>query len=164
VTSAQLLDRVQSLAAVDAFDAAEHATLLEAELSAATDGRDAQLAVAWALIEAMIQRAMRIRLEHTADALPAPTRRVFATTIASYADQLPLLGDRVRDVAARSRLADPSGLADAVVEAARATLALRDSLLGTVRTLAARLAPPPATEEPEDAKPEVTFADMLELD
>ena len=145
MTSAQLLDRVQTLAAVDALDANEYATLLAAELPqvaslADLEARDAQLAAALAAIDATIQRVMRIRLEHVADMLPAPTRRVFATTIASYANQLALLGDRVRDVATRSRLPDPSGLADAVVEAARTTLASREALAGCVLALIARLA------------------------
>jgi hypothetical protein len=167
VTSAQLLDRVQSLAAVDALGESEYAALLEAELAATTEGeaRDAHVAAALAAIDATIQRVMRIRLEHVANVLPVATRRVFATTIASYATQLPLLGDRVRDISTRSQLPDPSGLAEAVVEAARATLALRDSLQASVRAFAARFAPAPAPAPADEAdKPEVTFADMIELD
>lgn len=136
----QLLDHVQSLAAIDALDPAHYASQLAGELPGATtlaelEARDAQLAAALAAIEALIARVMRIRLEHAlaADtAIAAPTRRVFAQTIASYAGNLGLLEQRARDVAARGGARDPDATAAVVVEAARASLELRGALLAGV--------------------------------
>ena len=135
MTSAELLDRVQTLTAIEAFDPTSHAPLVEQELAGDLEARDAALATALAQIETLIARVMRIRLEHAADALPAATRRVFASTIAAYADDLPLLAQRVGDAVARSRA--PVAV-DAVMAAARDTLALRgqlrDGVLAVIRT------------------------------
>ena len=143
-----VLDQAQSLAAIDALDPARHASELAAELPAATtlaelEVRDAQLAAAISSIEAAIARVMRIRLDHAlaADAsIAAPTRRVFAQTIASYAGKLDLLEQRARDVAARGGARDPEAVASLVIAAARATLALRDALHAGVLALIRELA------------------------
>jgi len=130
VSARLVLDRVQSLAAIEALEAQpEHyAAEVVAELSPELEARDAALADALRHIDETCARAMRIRLEHAADAIPLPTRRVFASTIVSYEHQLPLLGERVLDVAHRARIANPETLATAAVDAARATLALRTAL------------------------------------
>lgn len=142
----QLLDRVHSLASIEQLgaDPGAFAAALGPELSdgAAADAiaaRDAALRDALGRIDELAARIMRIRLDHAlADdtAIAPATRKVFAQTIASYAGRLPLLADRVRDVAARGRSPDPDRVADAVLEAARATLALRDALAAGILDLA----------------------------
>jgi hypothetical protein len=85
---------------------------------------------------------MRIKLDHTLatdTSLPPVTRKMFAQTVASYADDLGLLERRVRDVAARGAI-DPDAIARTVVDAARATLVLRDALRGGVLELVRSLA------------------------
>ncbi len=77
---------------------------------------------------------MRIRLEHEADAMPAPARRVFASTIATYAGKLDLLEDRVRQMRASD------AVVDAVVTAARETLAVRTELRASALALIQELA------------------------
>lgn len=138
----ELLDRIQSLAAIDAFDPAAYASALAAELAPAStiaelEQRDAQLARALAEIDDTAARIMRIRLEHDANEVPVQTRRMFAQTIVTYAGKLDLLEDRVRG----ARIAEPRRF----VEAARATLAVRDQLrdaaLARIRELAAAAIP-----------------------
>jgi hypothetical protein len=143
-----LLDQAQSLAAIDALDPAAHASELAAELAPAgtladLEARDARLAAAVASIEAAITRVMRIRLDHALAAdtsIAAPTRRVFAQTISSYAGRLELLEQRARDVAANGGARDPDAIAVLVTDAAAASLALREALhagvLGLIRGLA----------------------------
>ncbi len=138
MTWKQVLDRAQSLAALDALAADADATveLLAAELSGAgtlaeLEARDAALAGALAEIDAVAVRAMRVRLDHALfddTSLAAPTRKVFASTIVAYASALELLATRARELAARGRAADPDHVARRVVEAGRASLALRDGL------------------------------------
>lgn len=133
----ELLDRIQSLAAIDAFDPAAYASALVAELSPAStiaelEQRDAQLARALAEIDDTAARIMRIRLEHAANEVAVQTRRVFAQTIVTYAGKLDLLLDRVRG----ARIAEP----DRFVDAARATLAIRDQLRGAALALIGELA------------------------
>jgi hypothetical protein len=143
-----LLDQAQSLAAIDALDPARHASELASELPAAAtlaelEARDAQLAAAITSIEAAVTRVMRIRLDHALAAdtsLAAPTRRVFAQTIASYAGKLDLLELRTRDVAARGGAHDPDAIAALVGAAARATLELREALHAGVLALIRELA------------------------
>lgn len=129
----RLLDQVSTLAHLDAFEPASYAAQLAAEVPAAAtlaelEARDASLADALAQLDAMIARAMRLRLEHALAAdtsIGTPTRKVFATTIVGYANALGLLAERARDVAARGRAPDPDAVADAVVGAARGVLDLR---------------------------------------
>jgi len=143
-----LLDQAQSLAAIDALDPAAHARELAAELPPAgtladLEARDAQLATAVASIEAAITRVMRIRLDHALAAdtsIAAPTRRVFAQTIASYTGKLDLLDQRARDVAANAGARDPAAVAVLVTDAAAATLELRDALHAGVLALVSDLA------------------------
>ena len=226
MSSAQhLLDHVQSPSATDALaaDPAQYAQALAAELQPATtigelEAQDAVLAHALQRIDELAARVMRIRLDHVLasdTSIGQPTRRVFASTIVSYANSLPLLADRVRDLASRGGAADPAQVTDTVVEAARETLALRDGLRDGVLALikdrataatpeadkrardknlddkerkrwsavrrdleqlagepakilaapfTARLAAWPEQLDEPDPGPEVTFADMIELD
>lgn len=143
-----LIDQAQSLATIDALDPAHHASELAAEVPAAAtlaelEARDAQLAAAISSIEAASTRVMRIRLDHALAAdtsIAAPTRRVFAQTIASYAGKLDLLEQRARDVAARAGARDPDAVTALVIDAARATLRVRDALHAGVLVLTRDLA------------------------
>jgi hypothetical protein len=133
-----LLDQVQSPARIDALaaDPGGYAALLAAELGPAATldelaARDAGLRQALAQVDAMIERAARLRFEHALahdPAIAAPTRKVFAATIVSYAGRIELLEARARDVAARGGAAHPGDVADRVAEVARAVLALRDAV------------------------------------
>lgn len=134
------LDRVQSLASIEALETepARFADELASELPDELEPRDAAFAQALRHIDDAAARIMRIRLEHALandSSLAAPTRKVFTSTVLSYAGKLDVLGDRVRDLAARGRAADPGGVADAVVEAARRTLALREAVRAPVLAL-----------------------------
>ncbi len=150
ISAQHLLDRVQSLARIDelAADPAQFTAALAAELPAATsiaelEARDAALARGLAQVDVMVARATRVALEHALADDPSigpPTRNVFATTIVSYADELPLLAQRARDVAERGRSPDPDAPTARVVDTARAMLALRDALHAAVLALARDLA------------------------
>lgn len=151
----QLLDQVQSVARIEALEAApaEYAERVAAELGGGDSlddlaARDAALAQALGQIDAMTERVARIRLEHALAheaSIATPTRKVFATTIAGYAGRLELLEARARDVAARGGAVDPAGVAARVVDQGRAALALRDALraglLALIRDLAAAAGP-----------------------
>jgi hypothetical protein len=146
MTAAQhILDQACSLARIAALEAgpAVYVEQLAAELPGGAtlvelEARDAALAAALGRVDAMIARAMRIRLDHALahdTSIGAPTRSVFASTIAGYAGRLSLLEQRARDVAVRGRAPDPDRVAECVVEAARASLALRDALRAGVLAL-----------------------------
>jgi hypothetical protein len=149
-TAQQLLDRVHSLAVIDTLAEAPqtYAELLAAELPggatvAELEARDAALATALGQLDLLIARVMRIRLDHVLAAdtsIGPPTRRVFASTIVRYANNLGPLAARVHDVAVRGRAAAPDLLTEAVIDAARATLALRDALREPVLAHVAALA------------------------
>jgi len=150
-----VLDRVHSLASLELIEAepgsvaARLATDLPAVSSLSElEARDAMLVDLLGQIDVMIARAMRLRLDHalTMDAsIGAPTRSVFASTIVGYADRIPLLAQRARDVAARGRATDPDAIAGVVVAAARAVLelraAIRAEVLAVIRQLATASAP-----------------------
>lgn len=163
MTAAQhVLDQAYSLSRIEALAAepGAYAERLAEELSPAAtlaelEARDAALAAALGQIDAMIGRAMRIQLDHTLagdTSIGAPTRSVFASTVVGYAGRLSLLGDRARDVAVRGRAGDPDTVARAVVEAARAILALRDGLRDGVLALIRRLAEAAAPEADRRAR------------
>jgi hypothetical protein len=151
----QLLDQIQSPARIDAAqaDPAAYAERLAAELGPAAtldelDARDARLRQAVIQLDAAIERVARIRFDHALAgdaALAAPTRKVFAATIASYAGRLELLEARARDAAARGGARDPDGVASRLGAAASGVLALRAamraSVLAVIRDLAAAAAP-----------------------
>jgi hypothetical protein len=123
------LDQVYSLAQLERFDPAEYvaelgfgsATTLEQLAS-----RDTAFVAELAAIDAMIARAMKLRLE-LVDALAPPTRNVFATTIIQYARQLDVLQQRVYSVA-------PAAV-PAVMAAAQELLDLRAALRAGVLEL-----------------------------
>jgi hypothetical protein len=150
----RILDAVQTLAAIEAFEPAPFVDAVAAELpagqgagdpadAAALAATDAALVAALAAADDFATRVMRIRLDHAlADdtSIAPPTRRVFAQTVANYADQLPVLAQRARDVAARAGARDADGTADIVVECAQQTLALRGELRAGVLALVAQRA------------------------
>jgi hypothetical protein len=148
MTASRVLDQVQSLAHVEALAAGDYAEQLAAELAPVETrediaARDDLLRDGFTRIDATTARIMRIRLDHAlADdtAIPTPTRKVFAQTVASYAGRIDLLETRARDLAARSGARDPGDIADRVVRAAEATLAQRAELYGSLLALVARLA------------------------
>jgi hypothetical protein len=170
MTSAQrVLDQVYSLAGVVALegDPLAYAGALAAEVPPAgtlaeLEARDAALARALGQLDAMLVRAMKLRLEHAlADdhSIGPPTRAVFAHTITSYAGKLPLLEDRARDVAARGGAGDPDAVARAVAGAALKVLQLGEAVqvgvLALIRDLAEAAVPladgqarDPALDEP----------------
>ncbi|HEX8109017.1 MAG TPA: hypothetical protein VF516_14895 [Kofleriaceae bacterium] len=98
------LDQARSLARIAALEAdpTVYVEQLAAELPGAAtlvelEARDAALVAALGQIDAMIARAMRIRLDHALandTSIGAPTRSVFASTITGYAGRLSLLGAR----------------------------------------------------------------------
>lgn len=150
IAAQSILDQAHSLARLAALEAdpAAYVEQLAAELPGAAtlvelEARDAALIAALGQIDAMIARAMRIRLDHALasdTSIGAPTRNVFASTITGYAERLSLLEQRARDVALRGRAADPDLVAESVVAAGRAVLALRAALRGGVLALACDLA------------------------
>ena len=174
MTARNLLDQVHSLARIEAFEPERHAAALAAELPPATTPaeiatRDALLAAALAEIDAMTARVMRIRLDHALasdSSIGPPTRSVFASTIVGYAADLPLLAQRAHDVALRGGAGEPDRVAERVVEAARATLELRDATRAGVLALSreTRLAAEELERKAAEPKPEPTLADLLELD
>src|SRR3954470_23612669 len=127
VSGAQrILDQAQSLSAIEALAEApgRYAEVLGEELpqaaSALTDleHRDAFLTDGVAAIDTLTARVMRIMLEHALandTSIGAPTRKVFSSTIVSYANKLDVLEQRARDLAARGGAPDPREVADAVV-------------------------------------------------
>lgn len=143
-----MLDSIHSLATLEAMTPASYTESVVAATPPAVtlaehEARDAYLASALAKIDDALPRFMKLRLDRAlADdvSLGAPTRKVFAQTIASYADNLGSLADRVRDLAARGRAPDPDGVTTAVLDAARATLADRDALRAGVLVHIAGLA------------------------
>jgi hypothetical protein len=155
VAASQHLDRVHSAAGIEALEAEPDgfARELAAELPAGTAPSviaacDAAFAAALQRIDDTIARVMRIQLDRVLAAdtsIPTPTRKVFAATIINYANRLPLLGDRVRDVAARAGAANADAIAESVVDAAETTLALRVAVavpvLELVRTRAREALP-----------------------
>jgi hypothetical protein len=136
----EVLDRLQTLASVDVFvaDPGRYATELAQEVRAIAtlaelETRDAQLAGALRHIDDTIARVMRLRLDHALatrgdSSIATPTRKVFSATVIDYAGDLTRLADRARDIAARGGARDPDAIAALVVDAARASLALRADL------------------------------------
>jgi len=148
MSAQRLLDRVQSLAAVETVDAAAFAGELRGEIGVATtlaelETRDATLASALTAIDAFAARVMRIRMEHALasdTSVAAPTQRVFAQTVTQYEGRLGVLEQRALDVATRGGSSDAHATSALVVDCAKATLGLRDVLragvLAIVRDLA----------------------------
>lgn len=158
----QALDRAHSLGQLEALAAdapsvldALHAETPEAKTLGELEARDAALAAALDAIDAITIRSMKVRLDHALasdGSIGPPTRNVFAQTIVTYADKVPLLVDRARDLAARGRAPSPDDVADLVAGAARASLALRDALRGGVLALVQRLAKAAVSEADRQAR------------
>jgi len=132
----QLLDAIHTQPALAALEHGAYADAVIGETPAAVtlaeiEARDRFLAAALHQIDDAIGRFMKIRLDHAlADdtSIGAPTRKVFAQTIASYAANLEALGDRVRDLATRGRSPNPEAVVRAVLDAARDTFSDREAL------------------------------------
>jgi hypothetical protein len=162
MSSAHVLDRVHSLAGLEALEAdpGGYAAQLAEEIPhadtlAGLEERDAMLAAALGRIDQAMARAMKIRLEHALAAdtsIGPPTRSVFSSTITGYAGRLSVLEERARDVAARGGAVDPDGVAGRVACAARSVLALRDALRAGVLDAAGRLARAAAPEADRRAR------------
>lgn len=156
-----LLDSVQSLAKLRGFtdDPHRYAELVAAEAPAAVtlpelSARDAAWRAAFAAIDQMIERAMRLEMDFAPDierTIPLPTRKVFAGTITSYAGRIGLLAERARDTAAR---VTPSAdhIADLVTEAAERVLALRAVLYTEVLEVVRATAAASAVEADRQAR------------
>jgi hypothetical protein len=145
-----LLDAVQSLAQIDAFDGGAYIDQLSEELGgsenvswAGLEETDTRLRSALGAIDAFSNRCMRVRLDHllAEDASVAPPlRKVLAATVTSYAGDLRLMRERVTMVAGR---VDPRGAeatADAIVATAQRVLDNRVALHERVLEIARRLA------------------------
>ena len=95
------VDAVYTLAQLERFDPGAYVAELAlppATTLAELATRDTAALTELAAIDAMIARAMKLRLE-LVDALAPPTRIVFATTIVQFARQLDVLQQRVYSVA-----------------------------------------------------------------
>lgn len=162
-TARQVLDQAYSIARLDAL-AADPSAFAEALAGAPPvdladlAAYEAALVDALHAIEALVARAMKLRLDHAlADdrALPAETRNVFAGTVAHYGADPNLLARRAHDAAVRGRSPDPTAVAEAVVAAARSVLDLRARLRELVLAAAAAhatLALPVATARALDRR------------
>lgn len=149
----QLLDQLQSMPRIEAFDPALYASHLASELPGAEtladlEAGDVRLRDALAAIDAATERVARIRIDHAlADdtSLPAATRKLFATTVLSYADRLELLAARAQDAASRGGSIYPADVAYRLTDAARAAITLRvsarDAVLALVRSQSAAALP-----------------------
>lgn len=158
----ELLDAVQSLAQIEAFDGERYAARLVEELDggavtlASLEATDDALRAALAAVDGFAARCMRVRLDHVLagdTSVAPPLRKVLSGTVTNYAADLDLLRDRVLSVAVR---VDPGGAqetADRVVATARRVLedraALHDRVLAVAQELAsARI--PAARKEARD--------------
>ncbi len=130
------LSRLHTRAALEAFDVDDYIVEVRgASTLSELEARDAVFGAALAEIDDAMTRVMRIELDHAlADdtSIAAPTRKVFAGTINSYASNIELLASRARDVATRGRSSDVESVVSAVTGAATRTLALRDALRAKV--------------------------------
>ena len=143
-----MLDRIRSLAAFEAFVPADFAAEVARELPGSTTladlaAGDAALVAALQAIDELAARMMRLHIDHIAPAMPLPTRRVFASTIVTYRDKLDVLADRVRATGAD---------AAPIVEAARATLAVRDAARDAVLAVVRERARTSITQADERAR------------
>ncbi len=146
----QLLDQVQSVARLDALaaDPSAYAELVAGELPAgdeldAFEARDHQLRDALGQLDAMIERAARLGIEHALahdSSIGVPSRKVFATTIVSYAGRLDLLATRARELAARGGASDPDDIATRIFDVARRVLELREAMRSAVLARVQQLA------------------------
>ncbi|MEZ4360290.1 MAG: hypothetical protein R3B48_08925 [Kofleriaceae bacterium] len=146
-SSVQMLDEVYSYARLESFDEGGYAERLTREVEgliasqatlAELSAVDEHLRAALAALQAFAGRAMRLRLDHVVDdrALPAATRKVFASTVLGYASDLGVLRERVREIVLRTSPMMAADVADAVVGAAVLTLELLARSSAVVFTLA----------------------------
>jgi hypothetical protein len=155
----RLLDDVQHLAQVEAFDAAPFAAAVASAAAAAVTSEaavasDAAAGGVLAIVGARLdelralldeidrfaQKSMRIRITYACDALPPQFRTLLFSTIVSYERDPPLLRTRVSASLARIDPATAGATTDAIMRAAEQTLAmratLREAVLGAARAFA----------------------------
>jgi hypothetical protein len=157
-----VLDQAYTLERIEVLGAEPgvYAERLAAELGGAAtlpelEARDAMLVGALGQIDAMIVRAMKLRLDHVLGndtSIGTPTRNVFSHTITSYLGRLPLFAQRVRDVAARGGAADPDRITESVLDATRSVLGLREAVRAGVLALIGTLAQAAAPEADRRAR------------
>jgi hypothetical protein len=145
-----LLDAVQSLAQIEAFDQDAYVDRLVEELGgsesatlAGLEETDARLRAALGAIDAFSNRCMRVRLDHLLagdTSVAPPLRKVLAATVTSYVGDLRLLRERVVMVAGRVDPRGAASTADAVVATAQRVLDDRVALHERVLEVARRLA------------------------
>src|SRR5215470_15216760 len=146
MSALRILDEIQSLAQLDAFDPASFLAALSdaarpaaaklADVGGELDGARGLLAE----IDRFIQKAMRIRLNHLSDPLPQQLRTLLYTTIAGYERDPALLRDRVAAALGRTNPSTAAALTREVCDAAERVLALRAALRRGVLELAQRSA------------------------
>jgi hypothetical protein len=142
----RVLDEVQHLAELEAFETARFAEALRDEASPAGEDLAAlgnQLDEPRRLLEEVdrfAQKSMRIRLTSSTDALPQQFRTLLFSTIVSYQRDLPLLRGRVAAALGRIDRTTAAGVSERVMQAAEAVLAGRAALRQVVLELAQRIA------------------------
>jgi len=167
----QLLDEVNRLAQVEAFDVERFLDQLGIEVARDEDGssesletRDARIRGVLAAFDAFSARVMRIRIDHVLGSdtsVPPRFRTYLATRVLDFDGELDRLRARVAQVAAR---VDPDGASDtaaAVADAADKVLALRARLRQGVLSM---IPDEPAEEPVEEEPPTPTFFELIELD
>ncbi len=130
----RILDEIQSLAQLDAFDpasffaaandAAPPAGARIADVGGELDGARGLLAE----VDRFTQKAMRIRLNHLSDPLPPQLRTLLYSTIISYENDAALLRDRVAAMLGRIDPRVAAALTREVCDAAARVLELRAAL------------------------------------
>jgi hypothetical protein len=156
VRALRLLDGVQHLAELDAFDPGLFiAALSEAPPSASANpgdvgGEQGGMPGLFDQIDRFAQKAMRIRLNHVSGAVPPKLATLFATTIVAYEDDPALLRARVFSMLGRVDRPSATALTDQICAAADKVLAVRASLRRGVAEMVKRLAADqsPATRQP----------------
>jgi hypothetical protein len=172
----RLLDSVQHLAELEAFDPGPFiAALSEASSASEVGGEQGGMPGLFDQIDRFTQKAMRIRLNHVTGAVPPKLATLFATTIVAYEDDPALLRARVVSMLGRVDRSSAASLADQICAAAEKVLAVRASLRRGVAEMVKRQAtqdprPPDRPDRPDgsDDDPEVDPAtkrfSLLETD
>jgi hypothetical protein len=142
----RLLDEIQSLAQLDAFDpgvfvasvrdAARPAEARLADVGGELDGARGLLTA----IDRFTEKAMRIRMNHLSDPLPQQLRTLLYSTIVSYEHDPALLRQRVAAMLGRVDPSTAAALTRQVCDAAASALATRAALRRGVVELAQRSA------------------------
>jgi len=146
MSALRILDEIQSLAQLDAFDPASFLAAVNeaarpggarlADVGGELDGARGLLGE----IDRFTQKAMRIRLHHLSDPLPLQLRTLLYSTIVSYERDPSLLRDRVAAMLGRIDPSTAAALTRQVCDAAARVLATRAALRRGVVEMAQRSA------------------------